>query len=107
MRSTLTVLWCTCLPGDSGKSRRQLTNTDGPVIRGRVQLNINVTQLAQRQLGRHHCTYVGSGFKLKKIVKALTLFESKIYGLIMKLLADFYAKAGDSKRHLNLINNSL
>jgi hypothetical protein len=26
----------TCLPGDSGKNRGQLTNTDGPVTRGRV-----------------------------------------------------------------------
>jgi hypothetical protein len=48
-----------------------------------------------------------SGFNLKKILRALTLFAPKTYGLIMALLTDFCAKAKKSNHHTNQINGLL
>jgi len=48
-----------------------------------------------------------SGFNLKKILRALALFAPKTYELIMALLADFYAKADNSKEQHKQINNLL
>ena len=48
-----------------------------------------------------------SGFNLKKILRALALFAPQTYGLIMALLAEFYAKSENFKRHHRQINSLL
>lgn len=45
-----------------------------------------------------------SGFNLKKILRALALFEPKANWLIMALFSDFYFKAKNLNQHHRQIN---